>query len=160
MAKALVAYFSASGVTKAAAEALAKAAGTDLYEICPEVPYTKADLDWTDKQSRSTLEMQDLNCRPLMANPAADVSPYDVIFLGFPIWWYREPSIVDTFLAARDYSGKRIVLFCTSGSSGFGDTARRIQEIVGPNAVVEEGRRLGGAVTQEELKLWAEELGI
>ena len=103
MAKVLVAYFSVSGVTEKVAKELAKAEGADLFQICPETPYTKEDLDWTNKQSRSTLEMQDLNCRPAVCCKVEDMSQYDVIFVGFPIWWGREPSVVDTFLTSYDF---------------------------------------------------------
>lgn len=158
MSKILVAYFSASGVTKKVAEKLAKVQDADLFEICPQVPYTKADLDWTDKQSRSTVEMQDLNCRPPITGQVQDMAQYDVVFIGFPVWWYREPSVIDTFLDAYDFAGKKLVPFCTSGTSGLGDTAKRLQELVGPGAVVAEGKRLEGTVSEEELKAWAAEL--
>ena len=115
--KTLVAYFSASGVTKRAAQALARAAGADLYEIKPEVPYTKADLNWMDKKSRSTLEMQDKSSRPAILKGDLDVSGYDTILLGFPIWWYIAPTIINTFLEKYDLKGKEIIPFCTSGGS-------------------------------------------
>ena len=105
--KTLVAYFSASGVTARVAREMAEAVGADLYEICPEVPYTSADLDWTDKQSRSSIEMKDTNSRPAIGSKIADIRLYDVIYVGFPVWWYREPSIIDTFMEAYDFSGKK-----------------------------------------------------
>ena len=160
MSKILVSYFSASGVTAKVAEKIAKAENADLFEIRPEVPYTKADLDWTNKQSRSTLEMSDPECRPALTVGAVDMAQYDVVFVGFPIWWGREPSVVDTFLDAYDFSGKKIVPFCTSGGSGIGRTAERIQGIVGKDAVVEAGKRLGGEVSEEDLKIWAAGLDL
>ena len=119
MKKVLIAYFSASGVTKKVAEKMAKAAGADLFRIVPAQPYTKADLNWMDKQSRSTLEMKDRNCRPAMAEKP-DVAGYDVILVGFPVWWYREPSIVDTFMESADFTGKTVApkLYLCFGISG------------------------------------------
>lgn len=153
MKKALVAYFSASGVTAKLAERLAEAVGADLFEIAPETPYTKADLNWMNKNSRSTVEMNDRACRPPMAK-APDVSDYDVIFVGFPVWWYREPSIIDTFMESADFTGKTIVPFCTSGGSGLGDSARNMQALA-KGAVVEEGKRFAGRTSADELKNWA-----
>lgn len=124
---ALVAYFSASGNTAKAAKALAKAAGADLYEIKPAVPYTGADLNWMDKGSRSSVEMSDKNSRPALADTDAPVAEHDVIFLGFPIWWYTAPTIINTFLERYDFSGKTIVLFATSGGSSLGSTAAALQ---------------------------------
>lgn len=118
MSKILIAYFSASGVTARTAKEMAKAAGADLYEICPAEPYTAADLNWMDQKSRSTLEMNDPACRPAIAAPAADLDQYDTVFVGFPIWWYVEPRIVDTFLKRSDFSGKTVIPFATSGGSG------------------------------------------
>ena len=159
MSRKLAAYFSASGVTAKVAGTLAAAAGADLYEIKPAVPYTKADLDWMDKKSRSTLEMNDTSARPEIIG-AADLDGYDVIFLGFPIWWYREPSIIDTFLEQYDFSGKTIVLFATSGGSSFGKTAQRIRSLVSPNATVVEGKLLNGRQTEKSLRPWIEQLGL
>ena len=156
MKKALVAYFSASGVTEKVAKELARTAGADLFEIKPDPPYTVEDLDWRNKQSRSTLEMADPDCRPSIVGGVEDMGAYDTVFVGFPIWWGREPSVVDTFLDSSDFSGKKIVPFCTSGGSGIGKTAERIRSIVGENAVVDEGRRLGGDVSEEDLKIWTE----
>ena len=158
MSKILVAYFSASGVTERVAKELAKAEGADLFRICPEAPYTQADLDWTNKQSRSTLEMQDLDCRPAVCSVVEDMARYDVIFVGFPIWWGREPSVVDTFLTSYDFKGKWIVPFCTAGSGDIGNTAQRIRELTG--ATVDEGKRLGGTVSAEDLKIWTDGLGL
>ena len=156
MKKILVAYFSASGVTKRVAEKMAKAIGADLFEIAPQEPYTKADLDWTDKNSRSTLEMKDRSCRPAMAT-VPDVSPYDVILIGFPVWWYREPSIVDTFMECADFTGKTVAPFCTSGGSGLGDSAKNLQALA-PGAKVAGGRKFSASATENELKTWAEKI--
>lgn len=155
MKKILVAYFSASGVTKNIAEKMAKASGADLFEIAPEQPYTRADLNWMDKKSRSTVEMKDRNCRPKMsAKP--DVSGYDVILVGFPVWWYREPSIIDTFMESADFTGKTVVPFCTSGGSGLGDSAVNMQQLA-PGANVLEGKRFSSYASEDELKKWAEQ---
>ena len=122
MSKKLVAYFSASGVTAGVAEKLAKEANADIYEIKPAVPYTKADLNWMDKTSRSTIEMSDHNSRPEIADKNADISKYETLYLGFPIWWYIAPTIINSFLESYDFSGKNIILFATSGGSDFGKT--------------------------------------
>ena len=127
MSKTLVAYFSASGVTKRTAENLAAAAEADLYEIRPAVPYTSADLNWMDKSSRSTIEMKDKSSRPELADTDADIDAYDRIFVGFPIWWYTAPAIIKTFLESYDFSGKTIILFATSGGSGLGKTAKDLE---------------------------------
>ena len=155
MKKILVAYFSASGVTKGVAENMAKAAGADLFEIAPKQPYTDDDLNWMDKQSRSTLEMRDRNCRPEMA-AKPDVTGYDVILVGFPVWWYREPSIIDTFMESADFTGKTVVPFCTSGGSGLGDSAQNMQELA-PGAKVLAGKRFSSSAPADELKSWAEQ---
>ncbi len=155
MSKKLVAYFSASGVTENVAKLLAEAADADLFEIKPEVPYTSADLDWQDKNSRSSVEMRDKASRPAIAESNAKVDEYDVIFVGFPIWWYTAPAIIKTFLEAYDFSGKVIVPFATSGSSGLGKTAETLQELV-PLAKVKEGKLLNGRVGATELKRWAD----
>lgn len=160
MSKVLVAYFSAGGVTAKVAEELARVENADLFEIKPEAPYTAADLDWTNKQSRSTLEMSDPNCRPAVTGRVDDMAQYDAVFLGFPIWWGREPSVVDTFLDAYDFSGKQIVPFCTSGGSGMGETAARIQGLVGAGARVDAGKRLGGTVSEDDLRIWTEGLAL
>ncbi len=160
MSKVLVAYFSASGVTRRVAEELASVEKADLHEIVPQPRYTKADLDWTNAQSRSTLEMKDPTCRPPLASQAPDMAQYDVVFLGFPVWWGREPSVVDTFLDACSFAGQKIIPFCTSGGSGIGNTASRLQEIVGSAATVEEGKRLGGTVSEADLATWAAGLGL
>ena len=158
MKKTLVAYFSASGVTAKLASELASAENADLFEIAPEKRYTSADLDWRNKSSRSTIEMSDPECRPAIAGKVEDMSGYDVVFVGFPIWWGREPSVVDTFLAGYDFKGKKIVPFCTSGGSGIGKTGERSRSIVGEGVDVDEGRRIGGEISEADLKLWMEGL--
>lgn len=160
MSKVLVAYFSVSDVTKKVAEELAKLENADLFEIVPEVPYTAADLDWKDKSSRSTVEMSDPNCRPAIVGSVENMDAYDTILLGFPIWWGREPSVVDTFLDAYDLSGKIIVPFCTSGGSGLGNTTERINNLTGRKAKVLEGKRYGGTVSMSDLKIWMDDLGL
>ena len=154
MKKILVAYFSASGVTKKVAENMANAAGADLFEIVPEQPYTRADLNWMNRKSRSTLEMKDRNCRPAMA-AKPDISGYDVILVGFPVWWYREPSIIDTFMESADFTRKTVVPFCTSGGSGIGDSAANMQSLA-PSARVLNGKRFSSCASADELKKWAE----
>lgn len=154
MAKKLIAYFSASGVTKKLAERLAKVVGADLFEIEPETPYTSADLNWTDKKARSTVEMNDRNSRPAIKSKA-DVSNYDVVFVGFPIWWYREPSIIDTFMESYDFSGKTVVPFATSGGSQMGDSGKNMQTLA-KGAKVEGGKRFSSNASEDELKSWAE----
>ena len=142
--KVLVAYFSASGVTRKAAEKLAAAAGGDLFEIEPEIPYTSTDLNWMDKKSRSSIEMGDKSSRPAIVKKSLDLSEYDSIFVGFPIWWYVAPAIINTFLESCDFSGKKIILFATSGGSGFGNTVRELQASA-PGAQIVEGKILNRA---------------
>lgn len=160
MSKKLVAYFSASGVTANAARTLAKAAGADLYEIKPEIPYTKADLNWMDKKSRSSIEMKDKKFRPAIADNNAKVEDYDIIFIGFPIWWYVAPTIVNTFLESYDFSNKTIVLFATSGGSGFGKTVDELKPSVSDSAKIIEGRLLNGNVSETALSEWINSLNI
>lgn len=155
MKKYLVAYFSASGVTANVAEKMANAIGADLFEIAPQIPYTSADLNWEDKKSRSSVEMKDRSCRPAIAEKP-DISAYDFILVGFPVWWYREPSIIDTFMESADFSGKTVVPFCTSGSSGLGDSAKNMQELA-PGANVKNGKRFSSSVSADELKAWVEQ---
>lgn len=158
MAKSLVAYFSASGLTGKVAEVLAKAAGADLHEIKPAVPYTSADLNWMDKKSRSSVEMADPSSRPEIANKVENMDQYDTVFVGFPIWWYVAPTIINTFLEQYDFSGKKIVLFATSGGSGFGKTASALKSSVSASAQIVEGRLLNGRVQEAELKDWVKTL--
>ena len=157
MAKALVAYFSASGTTKRLAGSLAKATGADLFEIVPAQPYTKADLNWRNKQSRSSVEMGDRSSRPAISSKVANMDSYDVVFVGFPIWWYREPSIVDTFMESFDFAGKTVIPFATSGSSGMGDSADNLQALA-KDAKVLPGKRFPAGVTKEELASWVSSL--
>ena len=154
MNKILVAYFSATGTTASAAESLAKAAKADIAEIKPAVPYTAADLNWQDKSSRSSVEMNDKGSRPEIVPLSADISSYDTIFLCFPIWWYTAPTIVKTFLESADFSGKKIVLFATSGSSNLGKTAADLKEVLPDSAVVKDGRMINGAPSVDALTKW------
>lgn len=156
---ALVAYFSASGTTAKAAKTLAKAVGGDLYEIKPAVPYTSADLNWMDKHSRSSVEMNDKHSRPALADTAAPIAGHDVIFLGFPIWWYMAPTIINTFLESYDFTGKTIVLFATSGGSGLGKSAAGLRSSA-PGAKILDGRMLNGRQDEETLKAWVSSLKL
>ncbi len=157
MNKTLVTFFSASGITKKAAEKLAAVTGSDLYEIKPAVPYTRADLNWQDKNSRSSVEMNDPAARPAIADQGADIAGYDRIFLGFPIWWYTAPRIIRTFLESYDFSGKTIILFATSGGSGLGRIAAELAPSC-PGANIAEGRLLNGNPSEASLKQWVESL--
>ena len=157
MGKVLVAYFSAGGVTRKVAERLASALEADLFEIRPVTPYTKEDLDWMDKKSRSTVEMKDRLCRPGISGEVEDMSQYSHVFLGFPIWWYREPSIIDTFIESYSFTGITVIPFCTSGGSGLGESVQNLQELA-EEANVVEGRRFSVSVKEDELKEWAETL--
>ena len=156
MSKKLVAYFSASGITRKAAEMIAEVADCDIYEITPKIAYTKADLNWMDKKSRSSVEMNDKKIRPELADNTIDISGYDEIILGFPIWWYVAPTIINTFLEAHDFAGKKIVLFATSGGSGFGNTVKELQPSA-PNAQIVEGRLLNRA-SETEITDWVNTL--
>ena len=158
MAKSLVAYFSASGVTKRAAEVLAKAAEADLHEIKPAVSYTDADLNWMNKKSRSSVEMADPSFRPEIANKVENMDQYDTVFVGFPIWWYVAPTIINTFLEQYDFSGKKIILFATSGGSGFGKTVAALKGSVSASTEIKEGRLLNGRVEESALKEWVKSL--
>ncbi len=155
MGKKLVAYFSASGVTAKMAEKLAGAVGADLHEIIPAEKYTKADLDWMNKKSRSSIEMSDKTFRPAVANKVENMEQYDTIYIGFPIWWYVAPTIINTFLEQYDLTGKTVVPFATSGMSGMGNTNAELKNSCrGANLV--EGKRFPNSVSAEELKNWAE----
>ena len=156
MSKKLVAYFSASGITRKVAEMIAEAADCDIYEITPKVAYTKSDLNWMDKKSRSSVEMNDKKIRPELADNTIDISGYDEIILGFPIWWYVAPTIINTFLEAYNFAGKKIVLFATSGGSGFGNTVKELQPSA-PNAQIVEGRLLNRA-SKTEITDWVNTL--
>ena len=154
MSKTLVAYFSASGTTAKVAKKMAEAIGADLFEIKPETPYSGADLNWQNKNSRSSVEMNDRSSRPAIAVKAADMPQYDVVFVGFPVWWYREPSIIDTFMESYDFAGKTVIPFATSGGSGLGDSAANMQKLA-KGAKVVNGKRFSGNASAEELKAWA-----
>ena len=160
MAKILVAFFSASGITKGTAQILAQVANADVYEIKPTVPYTEADLNWLDKNSRSTIEMKDKTSRPEIVDDGAKIEDYDVIFLGFPIWWYVAPTIVNTFLEKYDFSGKKIILFATSGGSGFGNTVKELKPSVSDTCEIVEGKLLRASTTQETIKDWVDSLNL
>ncbi len=155
MSKKLVACFSASGVTAAVAKNLANAADADYYEIKPEIPYTRADLNWMDKKSRSSLEMRDKSSRPALADNDANIAAYDTIFVGFPIWWYVAPTIINSFLEAYDFSGKKVVLFATSGGSGFGKAVESLLPSA-PGATIVEGAILNGRPGEDKLRTFAE----
>lgn len=152
MGKKLVAYFSASGTTRKIAEMIASAADADMYEIMPKQPYSEADLNWMDKKSRSSVEMNDKKFRPEIAAANANTDKYDEIFLGFPIWWYVAPTIINTFLESYNFSGKKIVLFATSGGSGFGNTARELKPSA-PDAVIVKGK-VFHKTTKQEIAEW------
>lgn len=157
MKKTLIAYFSSSGETARLAKTLADATGGDLFEIRPETAYTSADLNWMDKKSRSTVEMQDKSSRPAIAAPCSNLADYDTIFVGFPIWWYVAPTIINTFLESGDFSGKKIVLFATSGGSGFGKTVADLKDSA-PGATIVEGKLLNGTQSVAGLKSWVDSI--
>lgn len=154
--KKLTAYFSASGVTEKAAKTLAEAVGSDIFEIKPAVPYTKADLNWMNKKSRSSVEMSNPASRPEIAERLDNMADYDVIFLGFPIWWYVAPTIINTFLESYDFSGKKIILFATSGSSGLGKTAEVLKKSLPASAEIIDGRMLNEKLKKADLAKWAD----
>lgn len=156
MSKKLVAYFSASGVTKKTAEMVAEAGGYDLYEITPKVAYTKADLNWMDKKARSTVEMNDKKFRPELGGSDVNIAAYDEILIGFPIWWYVAPTIINTFLEKYDFSGKKITLFATSGGSGFGNTVKELEPSA-PGAQIVEGKLLN-RMSRQEIADWVKSL--
>lgn len=154
--KTLVAYFSASGQTAKLAKTLAGVTGGDLFEIAPETAYTAADLDWMDKKSRSTIEMKDPESRPAIAGKVADMAQYDTVFVGFPIWWYQAPRIIETFLESYDFSGKTVIPFATSGGSGMGRTVDELQKLC-PNANWKAGKMVNG-ISDKALADWANTL--
>ena len=156
MSKVLVAYFSASGVTAKVAERLVREIGAELFEIEPEIPYTDRDLDWQDKRSRSSVEMNDRKCRPGIRSSVEDMGQYDTVFIGFPVWWYREPSIIDTFMEAYDFSGKTVVPFATSGGSPIGACGKNMQALA-PGAKVGKGKRFAADVSGKAVADWASE---
>lgn len=152
MSKRLVSYFSASGVTGKVAKMVAEAAGADLYEIRPKQLYTKADLNWMDQNARSTIEMKDKKIRPEIVDTDAKIAEYDEILIGFPIWWYVAPTIIHTFLEKYDFTGKKIVLFATSGGSGFGNTVKELEPSA-PGATIVEGKLLNNA-SKQQIESW------
>ncbi len=154
MSRVLVSYFSASGVTERVAERLAEETGSQLFEIEPAAKYTDEDLNWQDSLSRSSVEMKDRGCRPVIHSKVENMGQYDVIFVGFPIWWYREPSIIDTFMEAYDFSGKTVVPFATSGGSPIGDSGKNMQALA-PGARVMEGKRFSAETSGKALAEWA-----
>lgn len=156
--KILVAYFSASGVTAKTAALLADVAGAALYEIKPSVPYTKEDLNWNNSQSRSSVEMADHSFRPALADQKLNILDYDVFFLGFPIWWYIAPTIINTFLESYDFSGKKIILFATSGGSGFGQTVAELKKSISADTIIQEGKVFHGVPSLEVVKQWFDSL--
>ena len=159
MSKILVAYFSASGVTAGAAKEIAEAVGGDLFEIRPEEPYTAADLDWRNKKSRSSIEMNDPASRPAIAAEDLDISSYDVVFLGFPVWWYMAPTIINTFLETYDFSGKTVIPFATSGSSGIENCEKKLQQQY-PSINWKSGKLLNGHPGQDVLDSWVKSLNV
>lgn len=153
MSKKLVAYFSASGVTGEVAKTIANILKADIYEIKPKVPYSEADLDWMNKSSRSSMEMKNLSFRPEIENTPLNIAEYDTVYLGFPIWWYIAPTIVNTFLEKHDFSGKKIILFATSGGSAFGKTIQHLRPSVSKETTIVEGKILNSA-SSSDIKDW------
>lgn len=161
MSKTLVAFFSASGSTKGVAEKLANVVDGDLYEIEPEEPYTAEDLDWTNPKSRSSIEMKEnRSFRPPIKGKVDNIDDYDNIYLGFPIWWYVAPTIVNTFLESYDFSGKTIIPFATSGSSGMGNTVNELKPSCSDDVTFMDGKRFSASVSEDELKSWIDKLNI
>ena len=158
MSKKLVAYFSASGVTAKVASLLTDAVGADIHEIRPKFPYSKADLNWMDKKSRSSIEMNNKAFRPEIEHSDLKMDAYEVVFLGFPIWWYVAPTIINTFLESYDFAGKKIILFATSGSSGFGKTVEELKVSVPASCEIIEGKLLNGKQTIPTIRAWTESL--
>lgn len=160
MGKTLVTYFSATGTTAKAAEILSDAIGADLYEIRAKVPYTKADLNWMDKKSRSSIEMNDKSFRPEIEDSDANIKQYDTIFVGFPIWWYVAPTIINTFLESYDFSGKKIIIFATSGGSGFGNTLKELKVSVSETTEVIQGELMNGKQSFNKVNAWVKKLNL
>ena len=160
MSKKLIAYFSATGRTAKVAKLLAEVLGADIFEIQPKAPYTKADLNWLNKKSRSSVEMNNKTFRPEIAESNVQIAEYDVIFLGFPIWWYVAPTIINTFLESSDFSGKKIILFATSGGSKFGKTVEELKVSVSADTEIIEGKLLNGRQSIASVKTWTDSLDI
>ena len=157
--KVLVAYFSATGTTKGVAEHIANGLNADIYEIVPEDPYTEADLSYNDNNSRTTIEMNDPNARPAISGSVENMEQYDIIFVGYPIWWGEAPRIVSTFMESYDFSGKTIVPFCTSGGSGIGSSASNLERLTS-GATWLDGRRLNGSDSQDTVMEWVNSLDL
>ena len=160
MSKILTAYFSASGNTKKLAKNIAEAAGSDLFEIAPKPPYTNDDLNWMNKKSRSSIEMNDKNSRPEIEGKVENMDVYDVVLIGFPIWWYEAPRIIQTFLESYDFSGKTIITFATSGGSGMGKTNGILKKSCSPKTTWHDGKRFGGSTDIGTIKQWLDSLNI
>lgn len=160
MSRILTAYFSASGVTEKAAKAVAKTLCSDLFEIRPQIPYTEADLDWRNSNSRSSVEMNDKSFRPAIIKDELDTSSYDTVVIGFPVWWYVAPTIINTFLEAHDFSGKTIVVFATSGSSGMGKTVEELKVSLPENVKVIEGKVFRRGASEDDITAWASSLKV
>ena len=160
MSRKLVAYFSASGVTAKLAEQLSEANGADLHEIRAKEQYSQADLDWRNDKSRSSIEMKNKTFRPEIVDDKISISEYDTVFVGFPIWWYVAPTIINTFLESHDFSGKTVVVFATSGSSDFGNTINELKISLPDSTKLIEGKVLNGKYTNKELSDWAESIGV
>lgn len=158
--KKLVVYFSASGTTKKVEERLATVVNGDLYEITPEKPYTSRDLDWMDKNSRSSIEMKDKTSRPAITGKVENIEEYDTIFIGFPIWWYVAPTIINTFLESYDFSGKTIIPFATSGGSGMVNTLEELKISCSDKTKWKEGKRFSASVSEQELENWIKILNL
>lgn len=157
--KVLVAYFSATGTTEGVAEHIANGLNADLYEIIPEEPYTDADLNYNDNNSRSTIEMNDSSSRPAISGSVENMEQYDIVFIGYPIWWGEAPRIVSTFVESYDFSGKTMVPFCTSGGSGVGSSVSNLEQLTS-GATWMDGRRLNGSDSQETVMEWVNSLGL
>ncbi|MDE5588339.1 MAG: NAD(P)H-dependent oxidoreductase [Acetatifactor sp.] len=157
--KVLVAYFSATGTTKGVAEIIAENMGADMYEIIPLEPYTDADLNWHDDKSRSTIEMNDSSSRPEIDGAVEDMEQYDIVFIGYPIWWGEAPRIVSTFMESYSFEGKTVIPFCTSSSSGLGSSGRNLEELT-DGALWLEGRRFGGGASEADVQAWIEGLDL
>ena len=160
MSRKLVAYFSASGVTAKLAEQLSEAIGADLHEIRAKEQYSQADLDWRNDKSRSSIEMKNKTFRPEIVDDKISISEYDTVFVGFPIWWYVAPTIINTFLESHVFSGKTVVVFATSGSSDFGNTINELKISLPDSTKLIEGKVLNGKYTNKELSDWAESIGV
>ncbi len=160
MSKKLVAFFSASGSTRKLAATLAEVVNADTYEIKPATLYTGKDLNWNDSKSRSSVEMADINSRPALADKDAKISEYDTIFLGFPIWWYVAPHIINSFLESYDFGGKTIVVFATSGGSGFGETLNQLKPSCANSTIWIQGKVFRGRTDKNTLSDWVKTLAI